>query len=181
MKEKFISSWYSELFEHWTLVHSSTCWTTLIGLTGVSWTIVLIKRQSPLTDNNSSSNLFIPPCGPEASPCNIKLSVFPPPLSFCPVESQSPWEAGSGCREAAHISRQSPILCQKGDTFQTGPAIYHQEPVFLPAPLSHTSALKSCPGQAAFPQGEANKLMSSIEPVGALPFLCTVAQWVHAT
>lgn len=50
------------------------------------------------------------------------------------VESQSPWEAGSGCREAAHISRQSPILCQKGDTFQTRPAIYHQEPVFLPAP-----------------------------------------------
>lgn len=52
---------------------------------------------------------FYPSMSPRGIPLrNINLPLLPPPLLFCPVKSQSPWEAGSGCREEDHISRQKP-------------------------------------------------------------------------
>lgn len=118
---------------------------------------------------------------PSVSLIGIPLSLFPPPFPLCPVESQSPWEAGSGCREAAHISRQSQILCQKGDTFQTGPAIYHREPVFLPAPCLTPLCWKAARWSRLSTGRETNGLTSRIELVVTLRFLCTVAQWGDAT
>lgn len=102
---------------------------------------------------------FYPSMSPRGIPLrNINLPLLPPPLFFCPVKSQSPWEAGSGCREEDHISRQSPILCQKGDTLQTGPCHSSPGTCFSACSPSHTSALTSRPGEAACWHGEANGL-----------------------
>lgn len=111
LRDKFCDFISDEWSMSFAVLTWQLCNNTLIR---VFLTRVLIKWQSLFTDNHSYSNLYIPLCQPEASPCNVSLYSLPFTLPLRVVIHEK-LAAAAARRLAFHD--KSPIPCQKGDTF----------------------------------------------------------------